>query len=198
MFLPEGGNSNDLSKDTFVEQTSSLTTLDEPIKETLLRDARLVGRKIKTVLIPQSGNSASELRNWDLWGPLFICLFLAIVSSYKTTNDQSALVFASIFVIVWCGAAVVTANALLLGGTISFFQSVCALGYCIFPLAVASVLVLFWSNIIYRIIVVSISFGWATMASIGFMGDLVPANRRILAVYPVFLFYISVSWMILT
>eukprot|EP00163_Fabomonas_tropica_P028781 TRINITY_DN593_c0_g1_i2.p2 TRINITY_DN593_c0_g1~~TRINITY_DN593_c0_g1_i2.p2 ORF type:complete len:101 (+),score=6.61 TRINITY_DN593_c0_g1_i2:736-1038(+) len=53
----------------------------------------------------------------SLYLSLSLSLSLSSVSSYKTTNDQSALVFASIFVIVWCGAAVVTANALLLGGT---------------------------------------------------------------------------------
>ena len=33
-------------------------------------------------------------------------------------EDDSAPVFASVFVIVWCGAAVVTLNAVLLGGTV--------------------------------------------------------------------------------
>lgn len=54
--------------------------------------------------------------------------------------------FASVFVIVWCGAALVTVNAALLGGKISFFQSVCVLGYCICPLNVASFVCHFWAN----------------------------------------------------
>lgn len=67
--------------------------------------------------------------------------------------------FAEVFVIVWIGAAIVTVNAKLLGGHMwgnflisycfkkkkllkyflnsSFFQSVCVLGYCLAPLAVA-------------------------------------------------------------
>jgi hypothetical protein len=32
--------------------------------------------------------------------------------------DQSAAVFAAVFVIVWCGAAVVTVNAVLLKGSV--------------------------------------------------------------------------------
>jgi len=47
-------------------------------------------------------------------------------------------VFAGVFVIVWLGSGVVTINAQLLGGNISFLQSVCVLGYCIAPLALAS------------------------------------------------------------
>ena len=34
----------------------------------------------------------------------------------SAAEEQSALVFASVFVLVWCGAAVVTLNAALLGG----------------------------------------------------------------------------------
>jgi len=48
------------------------------------------------------------------------------------------MVFAAVFVIVWFGAAAVTVNAQLLGGTISFFQSVCILGYCVFPLTLSA------------------------------------------------------------
>ena len=67
------------------------------------------------------------MRNWDLWGPLLLCLVLAIVLSRsaasKVTYDatghakdsQSAVVFASVFVIVWVGAAVISFNSRLLG-----------------------------------------------------------------------------------
>ena len=41
------------------------------------------------------------------------------------------------FVVVWLGALVVTLNTKLLGGHISFFQSVCVLGYCLLPLSIA-------------------------------------------------------------
>jgi hypothetical protein len=47
-------------------------------------------------------------------------------------------VFSAVFLAVWAGAAIVTLNAQLLGGTISFFQSVCVLGYCVFPIAIAA------------------------------------------------------------
>ncbi|CAN0498224.1 unnamed protein product, partial [Ectocarpus sp. 8 AP-2014] len=81
--------------------------------------------------------------------------------------DQGALVFAAVFVVVWCGAALVTLNAQLLGGTISFFQSVCVLGYCVFPLLVSAVLCLILSlfnfvNVFVRVAVVLVGFVWAT------------------------------------
>ncbi|KOO30731.1 yip1 domain-containing protein [Chrysochromulina tobinii] len=142
-------------------------TLDEPVTETIMRDVRMVGNKMMCVLNPRKAN-IQTLKDWDLWGPLILCLMLATLLSWFAPYEQKSLVFASVFVIVWCGAAVVTVNALLLGGNISFFQSVCVLGYCIFPLNIAS-----------------------------FMGELVPPNRKALAVYPLFLFYTAIGWLIL-
>ena len=81
----------------------------------------------------------------DLWGPLLVCLLLSSILSATAPGDSASLVFAAVFVIVWCGAAAVTINAQLLGGTISFFQSVCILGYCVFPLTISSIMCLLLS-----------------------------------------------------
>jgi|JI9StandDraft_2_1071091.scaffolds.fasta_scaffold1449052_1 hypothetical protein len=45
-----------------------------------------------------------------------------------------------LFLAAFGGAVVVTFNTRTLGGKISFFQSVAILGYCIFPLFIAGVL----------------------------------------------------------
>lgn len=74
----------------------------------------------------------------DLWGPLLVCLLLSTILSITAPGDTASMVFAAVFVIVWFGAAAVTVNAQLLGGTISFFQSVCILGYCVFPLTLSA------------------------------------------------------------
>ena len=173
-----------------------LETLDEPVSQTILRDLRQIAFKVRHVLFPVS-NGLKELRDWDLWGPLLLCLLLAVSLSFSAKDDQTALVFAAVFVIVWCGAGVVTLNALLLGGTVSFFQCVCVLGYCIAPMNIASVLCHIWGNFIYKFCVVAASFIWATRASVGFMAQLVPVDRKVLAVYPIVLFYSALAWMIL-
>jgi hypothetical protein len=178
------------------ESTSTLETLDEPVMTTIMRDVRMVGIKLKHVLIP-TATSNKELRNWDLWGPLFLCLLLASTLSMTAKEEQTALVFAAVFVIVWCGAAVVTLNAALLGGKISFLQSVCVLGYCLCPLNIASVVCRAWSSKIFHLVVVIICFLWSTRASVGFMGQLVPEDRRALGVFPILLFYITIAWMVL-
>eukprot|EP00302_Diacronema_sp_CCMP2436_P007351 CAMPEP_0179900972 /NCGR_PEP_ID=MMETSP0982-20121206/39454_1 /TAXON_ID=483367 /ORGANISM="non described non described, Strain CCMP 2436" /LENGTH=196 /DNA_ID=CAMNT_0021799365 /DNA_START=104 /DNA_END=694 /DNA_ORIENTATION=- len=174
------------------------STLDEPVMDTIMRDVRMVGTKMKCVMDPRRVD-VETLKDWDLWGPLLLCLILATILSASAPADQKSLVFTSVFVIVWCGSGVVTVNALLLGGTLSFFQCICVLGYCIFPLTVASIFCVtigamtgFW----IRLLVVAFCFVWATSASVGFLSTLVPENRRALAAYPVFLFYLSLSWMV--
>lgn len=53
------------------------STLDEPVRETVLRDLRAVGKKFVHVLYPK--RSAALLRDWDLWGPLLLCVTLALL-----------------------------------------------------------------------------------------------------------------------
>eukprot|EP01084_Bolivina_argentea_P079664 144455_1 len=160
-------------------------TLDEAVSVTILRDLRRIGVRLRHVLIPNS-STESELRSWDLWGPLIFCLMLATSMSFGASNDtDSALVFTAVFVIVWFGAAVVTVNAALLGGKISFFQSVCVLGYCLFPLNIVSLIVSLISNH-KNLKLCIIIFGaiWSVKASVGFMAQFVPNGRKGLGLYP--------------
>ena len=119
------------------------TTLDEPVKVTIMRDMKQVAEKLKVVLLPLGqGHHESvleKLREWDLWGPLLVCLLLSVTLGIKSDQDSASMVFAAVFVVIWCGAAAVTVNAQLLGGNISFFQSVCILGYCVFPLTLSAI-----------------------------------------------------------
>eukprot|EP00906_Rhabdomonas_costata_P003003 RCo004643 len=180
----------------------SVTTLDEPISATVLRDLRAIGRKIQLVLGYQSENY-SALRNWDLWGPLVLCLFLAILLGLsKQAKDEKGQTFAGVFSGISLGSGVVTLNAQFLGARLSFFQIVCVLGYCLFPLCVAAVLCLVlpssttvtWS--VLRWILCSLACSWAVFASLRFLSGAVKDQRRALVVYPITLFYFFVSWML--
>jgi protein YIPF6 len=69
----------------------------------------------------------------------------------------------------------VTLNAQLLGGGISFFQSVCVLGYCVFPLTVASAVCLivsaFHAPFFVKAIIVVVGFLWSTRGKLTFTSD---------------------------
>ena len=216
---------NETSAGTFKLSGSMDTpsTIDEPISTTISRDLLQVYNKLKVVLIfsikgssslrtgssssstpssPESEEILKSLKHWDLWGPLLVCLFLSILLSINSPASQSALVFSSVFFLFFVGASVVTLNAQLLGGGISFFQSVCVLGYCVFPLSLASLTIniLSWCGIeliLVNIIITGVTFVWATKASVLFIEQFVVEEKKALAVYPVFFFYTFLSWMIL-
>ncbi|CAK9804574.1 Protein YIPF6 [Anthophora plagiata] len=181
-------------------------TLDEPVKETILRDVRAVGKKFYYVLYPKEKKSL--LKEWDLWGPLVLCTFMAMIlrgSSVPNSFNDGGPEFAEVFVIVWIGSMVVTLNSKLLGGNMSFFQSICVLGYCLLPTAIALILcriILLAEQTIFlfslRFIITIIGFTWATYASMAFLGDSQPVGRKALAVYPIFLFYFVISWLVIS
>lgn len=144
----------------------------------------------------------STLKNWDLFGPLIVCLLLSIVLSMRAPSHQSSAVFASVFCSMWMGSAVVTINAKLLGANISFFQSVCILGYSVFPFCLSAFIIFLLQNTLLGhvwldIIWVIIGYIWATRASVLFIGQFVPKERRFLAVFPVFFYYTLLGWLVL-
>ena len=93
------------------------------------------------------------------------------------------------------GAVVLTANVGLLGGNIGFFQSLCLLGYCLFPLAAAAGAASFIPLPPVRWAVVSVGLAWSVWAAIPFIGGSVPPSRRALAIYPVTLLYAMLGWL---
>lgn len=196
-------NSNKNKSDRDIPE---FNTLDEPIKDTILRDVKAVGTKFLHVLFPREKRSL--IKEWDLWGPLVLCTFMAMILQGSSKSDDAndgGPEFAEVFVIVWIGSMIVTVNSKLLGGNISFFQSVCVLGYCLLPctlsLIVCRVILHFDQTVflfVLRMIVSLIGFGWATYASVIFLGDSQKEGRKALAVYPIFLFYFIISWLIIS
>jgi len=190
--------------------TDDSSTLDEPIKDTFLRDAKAIGVKFKQIFLPIQSRQ-ELLRDWDLWGPLLICVLMALLmqgtqSSASSSTDASYPEFADIFIIFWIGSIVVTVNSKLLGGCISFFQCVCVLGYCVLPLAISLVisrvfllLSLNWKiSFVIRLIAVVLGLGWATYASVIFLASSIPPAKKALGLYPIFLFYTIIAWLILS
>merc|ERR1712113_567722 len=118
------------------------------------------------VLMPMRVNDrGSRLKDWDLWGPLLLCLSLGLILALQAPSpDQASYAFADVFVIVWVGSAVVTVNALLLEGKVSFFQTVCVLGYCIFPLVIAAFCAMCLRIVALKVMFVGIGFAWSATA----------------------------------
>ena len=143
-----------------------------------------------------------SLKDWDLWGPLVLCLALSVLLSLKAPPKQASLVFAAVFCSYWAGGSVVTVNAQLLGATMSFFQSLCVMGYSMFPLVIAAFIIgclkLFISTWLwFDLIFIILGFLWSTRVASVFLSLYIKPERRFLALYPVFFVYTFLGWMIL-
>ncbi|KZV59537.1 Yip1-domain-containing protein [Peniophora sp. CONT] len=180
-------------------RSGGIDTLDEPITTTLGRDLISIYNKLIQVLYPlRKGEAREVLKDWDLWGPLILCLALAIMLSVNAPPAQSLSTFTSVVVIVCIGSLVVTVQTKLLGGRLSFFQGLCVLGYCVAPLDVAALIACFVRIIYVRAPIALLAWAWSMWASVNFLdGTHIQQDRIVLAVYPISLFYFILAWMIL-
>ncbi|EWC46211.1 hypothetical protein DRE_04589 [Drechslerella stenobrocha 248] len=158
-------------------------TIDESVWETLSRDLHAIWEKMKLVLWPRftwtkwpdadtvlSSTQATEIRDWDLWGPLLSALLLSLLLSITAASEQATNVFSGVFAIVWIGEALVTIQIRLLGGNISFFQSVCVIGYTLFPIVVAALLSAVKLHAIVRVPLYAFFFLWSLAAGVSILG----------------------------
>lgn len=95
-----------------------------------------------------------------------------------------------------------TLNSKLLGGHISFFQCVCALGYCIFPINIAALVIVLLKSmradfLVLKLVVTGVALAWSTMSSISFTAVSISEEKRLINVYPIFLFYLFIAWFLL-
>lgn len=76
----------------------------------------------------------------------------------------------------------------------SFFQSVCIIGYTLFPLVVAALLSAVHLPMIARVPVYVVLVAWSLAAGISILGGSgVVKNRVGIAVYPLFVFYVGLG-----
>ena len=182
------------------EKESNYSTLDETVCETLGRDLKRICHKLQYVLIPRfSASKATELQNWDLWGPLAICILLCVTISLgreATATDSS---FICVFAIVWFGGLIITFNAQFLGAKIGICQSICLLGYCVFPILLGAIINRIiesyanWAKVICMVLAVM----WSCFSSVGFISTLTLPEKKFIISYPVFLFFTSLAMFVL-
>jgi hypothetical protein len=54
-----------------------------------------------------------QLRDWDLWGPLVLCITLSLTLGIG--NSDKSNLFVLVFTIFWLGGIIITMNSKLLG-----------------------------------------------------------------------------------
>lgn len=156
--------------------------------------AGLAGRVMDPESLLNQNNMSPGLRDWDMWGPLIFCLLLSLLLSFRAKDDQKDVVFSGVFAMVWIGEALVTLQIRLLGGSISFAQSICIIGYTLFPLVIAALLSALGIPIVVRVPVYLVLIAWSLAAGVSILGGSgVVKNRVGIAVYPLFVFYLGLG-----
>ncbi|KAJ4958159.1 hypothetical protein NE237_025270 [Protea cynaroides] len=193
--IPQPNSHQNISVSGFGSPPNTLT---EPVWDTVKRDLSRIVSNLKLVVFPNPfrEDPGKALRDWDLWGPFFFIVFLGLVLSWSASVKKSE-VFAVAFALLAAGAIILTLNVLLLGGHIIFFQSLSLLGYCLFPLDVGALICMLKDNVIIKVVVVCVTLAWSSWAAYPFMSSAVNPRRKALALYPVFLMYISVGFLII-
>lgn len=177
-------------------------TLDEPIKDTLFRDAKRIFYKCQHVLLPNlKGNKLKEIQNWDLWGPLIFALCLCLVISLRPNNAASTSgAFVTIFCFLFFGSIAVALNANFLGVSLGICQACCLLGYCVLPFLIVSIINSFLPNNWLRFIQAILILGaivWAALASLGLVGSIAQKEKKFVVLFPMVLFYVGLGLFIL-
>jgi hypothetical protein len=174
--------------------SSDVETLDEPIIDTFKRDLLRICYKLKNVIIPSlNARKKEELQNWDLWGPLLFCLLLA--TALSTSKSDTGKGFLYVFIIVWIGSIILTFNCQFLGAKIGICQMSCLLGYCLFPITLAAIIIALFKTTKagIKVLITGICCVWSCFSSIGFISSLVSPNKKMIAVFPIFLFYLCLT-----
>jgi hypothetical protein len=126
---------------------------------------------------------------------LAFCLLLATALSLR--EEQSVYLFTLVFIFVWGGAAIVYANAQLLGVPLSFLQTVCRLGYALSPLAAVALLCTLILNFLPLVgtLATAGAGGWSLWAGARMIweGQEQHAEKKYLALYPVLLYYLALT-----
>ena len=82
-------------------------------------------------------------------------------------------VFVTLFIISFVGSSIVTFNGILLGTKLSFLQTVCIMGYCMFPVDLAALIIYFMDKTgtkhqVANIIIGACAFLWSTTCKFDF------------------------------
>ena len=63
--------------------------------------------------------------------------------------------------------------------------------------AIINLIIGSYVHILIRLLYVALAFVWSTYSSVHFIKEMVPEDRKELAMYPVFLFYLFLAWFII-
>lgn len=162
---------------------------NKPLLEELDIDPRDIYYKIRCVLLPlpSLGLNRNVIRDSpDFWGPLFVVLTFALVSIYGQFKVVSWVITIWIF-----GSGLTFMLARVLGGEVTYSQTLGVVGYSLLPLVVVAPFVsLFQSMVWIGFLIKCAGVVWAAYSAGSLLAQEELRHKKPLLLYPVFLLYV--------
>jgi hypothetical protein len=167
---------------------SSNSQEDLPLLEELDIDLKDIYYKIRCVLLPTLGGLQRDMirDNPDFWGPLLIVLAYALISVYGQLKVVSWIL--TIWII---GSMIIFILTRVLGGEVTYSQTLGIIGYSLLPLLIGAPFVSLighnsWLAFIFKGVVVF----WASYSAGSLLAQEELSNKKPLILYPTFLLYV--------
>ncbi|CRG96518.1 conserved Plasmodium membrane protein, unknown function [Plasmodium gallinaceum] len=171
-------------------------TMDEPVKDTLIRDVKSIFKKILYICFHQYDDS-NTIKKWDLWGSFIVYITLSIIIFLDEEVIDKKNTFAYFFVFFIIGHILVSLNLSLLHINIQFFQSLCIISYSLFPLVFSSFLNLFISSPALRFLFSFFSIVWSSYNCILILAKFIKKNRLLISLFPICLLHVFIATFLL-
>ncbi|CRH00339.1 conserved Plasmodium membrane protein, unknown function [Plasmodium relictum] len=171
-------------------------TMDEPVKDTMIRDAKNIYKKILYVCFHQYDDD-NTIKNWDLWGSFIVYISLSITIFLDEEVIDKKNTFAYFFVFFIIGHILVSFNLSLLHINRQFFQSLCIISYSLFPFVFSSFVNLFISSPSLRLLFSLFSVVWSSYNCILILAKFIKKNRILISFFPICLLHAFIATFLL-
>lgn len=163
-------------------------SMDEPVKDTVIRDAKNIYNKIRYICFHQY-DDVNTIKKWDLWGTFAVYLTLSIMIFLNDEIADKKDIFAYFFAFFFLGHLLVSLNLSLLNINIHFFQSLCVISYSMFPLVFSTFINLFISSPALRFIFSVFSIVWSSYNCILILTKYLQKNKLLISFFPICLLH---------
>ncbi|KMZ99339.1 hypothetical protein PVNG_04597 [Plasmodium vivax North Korean] len=163
--------------------------MDEPVKDTVIRDAKSIYKKILHICFHQYDDD-NTVKKCNAYLEEQIIFLDKEISDKKNT-------FAYFFFSFIIGHILVSLNLSLLHTNIHFFQLLCIISYAQFPLVFSSVVNLLVPCRMLRFLFSLWSIVWATYNCILILAKFIKKNRLLICFFPICLLQFFVATFLL-
>jgi len=146
--------------------------------------------KVKAALIPLHKKGSTDRTvirdNPDFWGPLGVVLLYSMLSMVGQFRVVSWILTIWIF-----GSLLVFLLARVIGGEVTFSQTLSVIGYSVLPLIITGLVLPLFHGLYYPSIIIMLhGVIWAAYGAASLLAIEELSKKRILLIYPIFLLYV--------